>query len=104
MIFLYKNTHFSSDFAEIWYGHSKWLPDSKNCELRPFLWWEVIGWLKFGMKVLNGMGYEIQRVKAILTLESGWLVSRMVNLVKWAKIAISESIWQKFGMDIPNGP
>ena len=44
-------------------------------------------------------------VKAtILTLESGWLVSWLVNLVKWAKFAISEPIWLKFVMDVPNGP
>ena len=28
----------------------------------------------------------------------GWLV----NLVKWAKIVISEPIWLKFGMNAPN--
>ena len=43
-------------------------------------------------------------VKAILTIGNGWLVSWFVNLVEWAKIAISELIWLKFGMDDLNGP
>ena len=35
---------------------------------------------------------------------SGRLVGWLVNLVKWAKIAISELIWWRFSMDVPNGP
>jgi hypothetical protein len=35
---------------------------------------------------------------------SGWLIGWLVNLVKWGKIAISQLIWLKFGMDVPNAP
>ena len=31
-----------------------------------------------------------------------WLVDCLVNLVKWAKIVISELIYQKCGMDFPH--
>ena len=41
-------------------------------------------------------------VKAIPSIESGWLVSWLVNLANWAKIVISEWIWLKFDMDIPH--
>ena len=39
-----------------------------------------------------------------LTIGSGWLVGWFVNLSKWAKNAISELIWLKFRIDVPNGP
>ena len=35
---------------------------------------------------------------------SGRLVGSLVNLVKWGKIAISELIWLKFGMDVSYAP
>ena len=43
-------------------------------------------------------------VKAIPNIESGWLIGWLVNLVKLAKITISQPIWRKFGMDVPNDP
>jgi hypothetical protein len=39
-------------------------------------------------------------VKDIPSIASGWLVGWLVNLVKWAKITISEPIWLKFGMGV----
>jgi hypothetical protein len=32
----------------------------------------------------------------------GLLVGQLINLAKWAKIVISEWIWLKFSMDVPN--
>ena len=43
-------------------------------------------------------------VKAIPTKVSGWLVGLLVNLIKWAKITISEPMRLKFDMDVPKGP
>ena len=40
--------------------------------------------------------------KAKPSIGSGWFFGWLVNLVKWAKITISEPIWQKFGMDLNN--
>ena len=34
----------------------------------------------------------------------GWSITDSVNLAKWAKMAISEQIWLKFGMYVLNGP
>ena len=33
-----------------------------------------------------------------------WFVGWSVDLAKWAKIAISELIWLKVGMEVLNGP
>ena len=40
-------------------------------------------------------------VKVILPIANDWLVGWSVNLTKFAKIAITESIWLILGVDIP---
>ena len=41
---------------------------------------------------------------AISTIGSGWLVGWLINIAKQAKITISEPIWLKFGINVPDGP
>ena len=39
--------------------------------------------------------------KVILPIANDWLVGWLVNLTKFAKIAITESIWLILGVDVP---
>jgi len=59
----------------------------------------------YSRKWLVGLtvGPLIWWIKALPSIGSGWLVSWLVNLVKWANITISELLWLKFGMDITKG-
>ena len=56
----------------------------------------------YGMDVPNGSGFE--KLSYCYSDFRKWLVGWLVNLVKWAKIAISVLNWLKFGMDDSNGP
>jgi len=90
------------------FGKFQIAPDLKNAQLRLFGQFVLMGhnkiaifepiWLKFCVMFQIAPHLKNDQWRLFCKFLVGWLVS----LSKLAKIAISELIWLKFGMDVPN--